>query len=119
MKKPRLFRKRCRVCGAAFSGKRPATVAVLLAEHDCRAEQEKRERAVASKQAFDSIMQGAMLGILGRFLAAGLPPTDKSGAFILPPPKPGGKRTKNPLFGGHGKSTARPVEKGRRKPPSE
>jgi hypothetical protein len=129
MSKPRVFRKRCRTCGAAFSGKKLATVNAKLAGHDCRAEQLKRERTAATNAMFNRIIQGAMIGMFGQALAGGLGPItgpDSKGIYhampkgaILPPPAPGGKRTKNPLFRGHGKSRRRPVEKGRRKPPSE
>lgn len=115
MKKP-MIRKKCPTCGAAFSGRVLARVNALLAGHDCRAEQQKRERAVAGERMAQSMIQGAMLGMLSRMLSSGLP--FLKGA-LLPPPMPGGKRTKNPLRSARVKSTPRPVEKGRRKPPSQ
>lgn len=129
MSKPRIFRRKCPTCGAAFSHRKPERVNALLANHDCRAEQLKHERAVAFDKMAQSMIQGAMMGMLARILSGGLGPItgpDSKGVYhampkgaILPPPVPGGKRTKNPLFSGHAKSTRRPVEKGRRKPPSE
>lgn len=129
MSKPRIFRKRCPTCKAAFSGRVLARVNALLAKHDCRAEQLKHERTAATNRMLNSMIQGAMLGMLGQVLSGGLGPItgpDSKGIYhalpkgaILPPPVPGGKRTKNPLFPGHGKSTRRPVEKRPRKTPSE
>lgn len=122
MSKPRIFRKKCPTCGAAFSHRNPERVNSLLAKHDCRAEQLKHERAVASDKMVQSMIQGAMMGMLGRMFSGGLGPItgpDSKGIYhampkgaILPPPVPGGKRTKNPLRSAHVKSRPWPVEKG-------
>ena len=129
MSKPRIFRKKCPTCGAAFSHRNPERVNSLLAKHDCRAEQLKHERAVASDKMFQSMIQGAMMGMLGSMFSGGfgpIPVPDSEGIYrampegaILRLPVPRGKRTKNPLRSAHVKSRPRPVEKGRRKPPSQ